>query len=46
MSNRDIVRILDEQKESTRRRMVLEGKWSEAESEDRMKQAVREAANE
>ena len=43
LDSRDMVRIMEEQRESARRRMVLQGKWSEAESDRLMQEAVEEA---
>ena len=40
---RDIVRLLDEQRESARRRMVIEGKCSENESEEKLQEMVQQA---
>lgn len=36
IESRDLVRILDEQKESYRRRMVASGEWTEEESGERV----------
>ncbi len=44
IDSRDIVRIMDEQRESCRRRNVIAGKWSEEESEQKMKELDLEAA--
>lgn len=38
IDQRDLVRIIDEQRESVRRRNVMLGKWTEAESEQKMKE--------
>lgn len=38
IDQRDLVRMMDEQREACRRRNVLSGKWKEEESEERMKE--------
>ena len=45
VSNRDLIRLLDEHKEAARRRNVLEGKWTEEESVAKMEVAMREVAS-
>lgn len=44
IDQRDMVRIMDEQREACRRRNVLSGKWKEEESEEKMKELDLEAA--
>lgn len=46
LDSRDMVRIMEEQRESTRRRMVQHGKWTEADSQRLMQEAVEEAGRE
>ena len=43
VDNRDLVRIMDEQKESARRRMVIHGEWKEEESVQKMQESIEEA---
>jgi hypothetical protein len=45
IDQRDLVRIMDEQREAVRRRNVLQGKWTEAESEAKMKELDVDAAS-
>jgi len=40
LDQRDIVRLLEEQRESARRRMIKDGKWTENESEQKMQEMV------
>ena len=44
IDQRDLVRILDEQREAARRRNVMSGKWTEEESEQKMKEVDAEGA--
>lgn len=44
IDQRDLVRILDEQREAARRRNVMSGKWTEEESEKKMKEVDAEGA--
>ena len=43
VDGRDLVRIMDEQKEAARRRMVIHGEWKEEESEEKMRASIAEA---
>ena len=45
LDSRDLVRLMEEQREAARRRMVSSGKWAEAESEDRMVKVLKEMTN-
>jgi hypothetical protein len=38
IDNRDMIRILDEQQEAARRRMVMSGAWTEEESSQKMRE--------
>ena len=44
IDQRDIVRIMDEQREACRRRNVIQGNWKEEESEQKMKELDMETA--
>ncbi len=46
LDSRDIVRLMEEQREAARRRMISSGKWTEAESEDRMQDLLKEISKE
>lgn len=43
LDNRDMVRLMDEQREACRRRKVLSGEWTEEASQDLMQDVIREA---
>ena len=43
LDSRDIVRLLEEQRESARRRMIKDGKWTESESEQKMQEMIAKA---
>lgn len=43
LDNRDMLRLMEELHEATRRRMVLSGEWTEEESHSRIKSEVKEA---
>jgi hypothetical protein len=42
LDSRDLVRLMEEQREAARRRMINSGKWTEAESEDKMQDMLKE----
>lgn len=42
LENRDMVRLMEEQREAARRRLVMSGQWSEQESHEKMVEAMQE----
>ena len=43
IENRDSLRLMEEQKEAARRRMVMNGQWTEENSQEKMKEFIIEA---
>jgi hypothetical protein len=43
MDNKDLIRLTEEQLESYRRRMVLQGKWKENESKKKLIECIKKS---